>query len=567
MKRILSLVLALTLLLSATALADMTEEEYAAAAKLFLTAYQGKTIIVHSNDVHGNILGYAYIASLKATLESLGAEVILTDSGDFSQGTAYVSSSKGAAAVDMMNAAGYDVVTLGNHEFDFGYAQLMENLSAAEFKAICATVILDETGEPILDSHVIIETESGLKLGFFGIETPETSTKVNPVMIREISFLTFDDLYAAAQSQVDTLRAEGADLVIALTHMGVDEESKANGNRSIDLLAHVSGIDMCLDAHSHTVMTMGENGEPIQSTGTKFENIGLIIINNETKTIENNYLISTAGLSLDESVAAKAKTIMDEVDAVYGAVFAKTEILLNGERDPGNRTEETNLGDLITDAMIWSVVKEAAPEQAEPYEIVGVTNGGGIRATIQPGDITMNDIHTVLPFGNTVAVVYVTGAELLEALEASTFSTPEAIGGYPQTSGIRWTLDTTKAFDQGELYINPVSGKESTYYAPKSINRVTIESINGKPFDPEATYAVVTNNFCQSGGDTYNEFGRAYAAGTTYDTGIPMDEAVIEYITEVLGGDITAEQYGKPAGRETQIREETPETEEAPAAA
>ena len=112
MKRILSLVLALTMLLSAAALADMTEEEYAAAAKLFLTAYQGKTIIVHSNDVHGNILGYAYIASLKATLESLGAEVILTDSGDFSQGTAYVSSSKGAAAVDMMNAAGYDVVTL-----------------------------------------------------------------------------------------------------------------------------------------------------------------------------------------------------------------------------------------------------------------------------------------------------------------------------------------------------------------------------------------------------------------------------------------------------------------------
>lgn len=566
MKRCLSLLLTLLLLAGAVALADMTEEEYAAAAKTFTTSFQGKTVILHSNDVHGKIIGYAYIAALKASIEAAGSEVILVDSGDFSQGTTYVSTSKGASAVDMMNAAGYDVVTLGNHEFDFGYAQLMENLSGAEFKPICASVILDETGEPILDGHIIIETESGLKLGFFGILTPETATKVNPGMISEIGFLTFDKLYAAAQAEVDSLRSEGADLVFALTHLGVDEESKANGNRSIDLLAHVSGIDFDMDGHSHTVMTAGEHDEPIQSTGTQFANIGIVIIDNETKTIEDHYLISTAGLPMDEAVAAKAQTIIDEVETAYGSVFAKTEIILNGERDPGNRTEETNLGDLIADAMVWSVVKEAAPEQEEPYEIIGITNGGGIRATIQPGDITMNDIHTVLPFGNTVSVVYVTGAELLEALEASTFSTPEAIGGYPQTSGLKWTLDTTKPFDQGDLYINPVSGKETTYYAPKSINRVTIEAVNGKPFDLEAVYAVVTNNFCAAGGDTYNEFGRAYMDGSSYDTGIPMDEAVIEYISDVLNGDITAEQYGEPAGRETQIREETP-VEEVPAAA
>ena len=154
----------------------------------------------------------------------------------------------------------------------------------------------------------------------------------------------------------------------------------------------------------------------------------------------------------------------------------------------------------------------------------------------------------MLPFGNTVAVVYVTGAELLEALEASTFCTPDAIGGYPQTSGIEWTLDTTKAFDQGNVYT--LDGKESSYFAPASINRVTITKINGEPFNPEATYAVVTNNFCAAGGDTYNVFARSSAS---FDTGIPMDEAVMAYVAEVLQGKVTAEAYGQPRGSETQI--------------
>ena len=203
--------------------------------------------------------------------------------------------------------------------------------------------------------------------------------------------------------------------------------------------------------------------------------------------------------------------------------------------------------------MVWSVTHEGGIEQFEPSQIVGITNGGGIRATLQPGPISMKDINTVLPFGNTVAVVYVTGAELLEVLEASTFCTPKAIGGYPQTSGIKWTIDTTAEYDQGEVYTT-ISGGESSYFAPASIKRVTIESINGEPFDPEATYAVVTNNFCAVGGDTYNVFKNAYVAGSTFDTSIPMDEAIMQYITNYLNGTITAETYGEVQGRTTQIR-------------
>jgi 5'-nucleotidase len=279
----------------------------------------------------------------------------------------------------------------------------------------------------------------------------------------------------------------------------------------------------------------------------------VVVIDNETKTIVDNYLHPVSYLSQDEKVAEMAAGIMAEVDEVYGAPFATSEIVLNGERDPGNRTEETNLGNLITDAMVWSVTHEGGIEQFEPSHIVGITNGGGIRATLQPGPISMKDINTVLPFGNTVAVVYVTGAELLEVLEASTFCTPKAIGGYPQTSGIKWTIDTTAEYDQGEVYTT-ISGGESSYFAPASIKRVTIESINGEPFDPEATYAVVTNNFCAVGGDTYNVFKNAYVAGSTFDTSIPMDEAVMQYITNALNGTITAETYGEPQGRTTQIR-------------
>ena len=515
--------------------------------------YHGKTIILHTNDVHGAIDGYAYIPTLRNWFTTLGAaKVLVVDVGDYSQGSTYVSSTSGLAAVEMMNAAHYDLVTPGNHEFDFGYAQFMENLSKAEFDTICANVILDETGKSILDPYRIIEGETGLKIGFVGLETPETATKVNPGLIKEISFTTFDDLYTCAQDAVNAVKEEGVDLVIGLFHLGVDSESATNGYRSIDVLNKVTGFDFVIDGHSHTVMTEGENGEPIQSTGTKFANIGVIVIDNETKKIEDNFLYNTAGIPKDPEVLAKAQAIMDEVDAKYQAVFATSEVELNGAKAPGNRTEETNLGDLITDAMVWSVLKEGGIEQVETNQVVGITNGGGIRAAIPAGDVTMSNINTVLPFGNTVAVIYVTGEELLEVLEASTFCTPDSIGGYPQTSGIEWVLDTTKPFDKGEVYT--LDGKEGSYFKPASIQRVTITAINGVPFDPSATYAVVTNNFCAAGGDTYNAFARAYSEGSGFDTGIPLDEAVMAYVKDVLNGAITAEAYGAPRGNATQIK-------------
>ena len=341
-KKLLSLllVLALALTMSATAFADYYSS-LLPAVKTIPSEYTGKTIILHSNDVHGAIDGYAYMTALKQKFLDAGAsDVLLVDAGDFSQGTPYVSVTKGAAAIEMMNAAGYDVVTLGNHEFDFGYTQLMENLKSTEFTTLCCNVYLDETGETILPGSTIVETAGGLKIGFIGVETPETATKVNPGLIGEINFATFDKLYEAAQQAVDGIR-DDSDIVIALTHLGMEPEGAHNGYRSADLMDHLTGVDFAIDGHAHYVMTTTEDGKPIQSTGTRFAYVGVVVIDDESHNIEDNFLLDTAKLAKDEEVDAKAQEIMASIDEVYGAPFATTEVELKGEK-ADSRTHETN---------------------------------------------------------------------------------------------------------------------------------------------------------------------------------------------------------------------------------
>ena len=509
----------------------------------------GKTVILHTNDVHGSIELYAKVAAMKGDYEAQGAQVILADAGDYSQGTVYVSVNKGKDAVTMMNAAGYDVATIGNHEFDYGYAQLKSNLDSAVFKVVCANVLQD--GSPVFDAYTMIN-KGGVQVAFVGLETPEAQTKANPALIQGLTFLAGDEMYAAVQTQVDAARTAGADIVIVLTHLGVDSSSEPN--TSYDLYEKVTGIDFIIDGHSHTVMTKGPEGEPIQSTGTALNNIGVITIDNATKKIESNELIpiwhteEVDGENVtvydytksDETVANAAKAIIDPIDDDYDQKFAESAVDLNGAKAPGNRTEETNLGDLITDAMMWAI-KTKAPG-VDMNNAVAITNGGGIRAAIAKGDITKKDVNTVLPFGNTLAVVYVKGSELLEALEVSTYCTPKSLGGFPQFAGMEVELNTACEYDA-----NDTTYPGSTYFGPKSINRITIKTVNGKAFDKDATYAVITNNFLAAGGDTYYAFA---AAQTQFDTGLPLDEILMEYITVELNGVVT-DKYAAPQGRLT----------------
>lgn len=525
MKKILSLLLAVVMVFGLMTAAFAADADLA-----------GKTVVLHTNDVHGQVDLYAKVAALKKDYEAKGADVILVDAGDYAQGTPYVSDSQGKTAIELMNAAGYDVVTLGNHEFDYGYANLQTIMKDAKFKVVCN---IKYNGKLAFDASYVVETKGGLKVGFLGLTTPETSTKAHPAKIKGVTFMAQNALYSFASQEAVDLKAGGSDVVIALTHLGVDPESKPN--RSTDLYANAKGIDFIIDGHSHTKMTEGENGEPIQSTETKLKYVGVVVIDNATKKIESNELIQLDGYANEDAdTKAAADAIITDVDARLGAVFAKSEVELNGKRDPGVRTQETNLGDLITDALLWYATKDGKLDVPADH-IVAVTNGGGIRASIKAGDITMKDINTVLPFGNTVAVVYISGEKLLESLEAATQSAPTALGGFPQIAGINLSLCTGAAYDkQDETYPGG-----STYYGPKSINRVTINSINGKPFRAKDTYAVVTNDFMAAGGDVYYAFA---SSPKIVDTGTPMDEALVEFIKVKLNG-VIGKEYENAQGR------------------
>ena len=544
-KKVLSLLMAVVMTFSLAVTANAAEET--------AQDLNGDIVILHTNDVHGAIAGYAKVAALKDAYEARGAYVLLMDAGDFIQGDPTVSTSEGATAVELMNLAGYDVVSLGNHEFDYGYQNLKDLEADADFAIVDANVLYN--GRVAFEDNLVFTAPDGTKIGVFGLDTPETATKAHPAKIQGVTFLAGEDLYDCAQEQVDALTAEGCNYIVCLGHLGIDDESA--GNRSIDLLEKVEGIDVFIDGHSHStqdditaaltaasqaggneisVDSSMVNGTVLTSTGTKLESVGVVTIDGETGRIDASTVSAASLTDEDADVAARAAAIQKEIDDEYGTVFAKTEVALNGEREPGNRTEETNLGDLITDALVWGAEREGTEVDA------AVTNGGGIRASIAAGDITKKDINTVLPFGNTLSIVQVTGAELLEALEASTYCTPTSIGGFPQVSGIEFTVDTTKAYDQGEQYPG------STYYGPKSIQRVTIETVGGEPFDANATYTIATNDFMAAGGDTYYAFA---AASVNYDLGIAMDEVVMDYITDELKGTVTAEAYGEPAGRIT----------------
>jgi 2',3'-cyclic-nucleotide 2'-phosphodiesterase (5'-nucleotidase family) len=458
--------------------------------------------------------------------------VLLLDAGDASQGTPLVNLSYGKVAFEFMNAAGYDAMAPGNHEFDWGYENLAGNAKIAQFPILAANITLKATGELAFGDRTVFTVPNGLKVGVFGLNTPETRTKAHPDKVKEIAFASEAELYTVAQAQVDALKAEGADLVVALGHLGVDAESEPN--RSIDIIANTKGIDLFIDGHSHTIMDGGEQiGDTLLvSTGEYGQRLGVVVYDGATLKAG---LYTTA----DPEVTSVVQNVADEVAAELSAVFATTEVDLNGERDPGVRTQETNLGDFAADAILW------AAQQAMGDEVTAaVTNGGGIRTSIKAGPITMNDMKTVFPFGNEVATLTVTGTELLEALEAATCSTPTAIGAFPQVAGIAFTIDTTVPYAEGEQY------PDTTYYKPAAPGaRVTITSVGGQPFDPAASYTIATNDFTAAGGDTYAAFKTAYQANG-YKTGLSLEDALVNYVAQVLGG-VVGQTYAQPQGRIT----------------
>lgn len=502
---------------------------------------EGTLVILHTNDVHGRAvetltepaMGYARIAKARQRYIERGAQVLLLDAGDAVQGMPIVNLDQGMNAITFMNAAGYDAMTIGNHELDYGMDRLLQLKEAMTYPLLCANIVRDSDGELPFASNHIFEMEGGIKVGVFGLATPETMTKANPAYTLGYTIYQDQALYDCAQKQVEQLKAQGASLIVCLGHLGVNEESAPN--RSYDVIDHVTGIDLFIDGHSHTELGEMRGETLLVSTGCYGHNLGVV-------TLKDGKLDGSLipAIDQDTELAKQITSIDREITDRLSKPFAKTTVALNGAREDV-RSKETNLGDFAADAILW-----AAQNVTGRKVDMAISNGGDIRSSIPVGDICMLDMKTVFPYSNTLSIVEVKGAELLEIIEAATFAAPDLAGAFPQVAGMRYTVDTTKEYIKGEVY------DHSTYYAPaKPGTRVTINEVGGAAFDPEKLYMVALSDYLASGGDTYVLL-RYLSKTAGIDTGYAMEDALISYLEHL--GNTVGEEYASPQGRITIIQ-------------
>ena len=538
LKRFLILSLALMMALSGLALA---EEADAAASN--------GVVILYTNDVHCAIdtnIGYAGVAAYEKAYEDAGYDVLLVDCGDAVQGAAVGTLSTGEYIVDIMNEVGYDVATIGNHEFDYGMDRFNELVEMAEYPYVSAN-FTDLEGNTILSPYAVLEA-GGYSIAFVGASTPETFSKSTPTYFQDeegnfiYSFCGGNDgadLYAAVQAAVDDARAEGADYVVVLSHLGTEASSVPF--TSTDLIANTSGIDVVLDGHSHSVWEMeieqNKDGEDVvmSSTGTQLTALGSLTIDAEGNLATQ---LHTETIFQDDETAA----FIDGIEAQYAdtlatvvatsdvdlTIYDPTETDADGNPIRLIRSQETNLGDLCADAY-----------RAISGADIAFVNGGGIRDSIPAGDITYEQIIAVHPFGNALCVVEATGQEILDALEMSVRHVPDETGGFLQVSGLTFEVNTSVessvVVDDADMFVE-VAGDR----------RVQNVLVGGEPIDPEATYTLASHNYMlKSGGDGYTMF----ADNVLLQDEVMLDNQVlINYITESLGG-VVGEEYSDPYGQ------------------
>lgn len=527
-------------------------------------------VVLYTNDVHCATDGYSYLAAYRAQLIEDGYDVITVDVGDAIQGEAIGSTSEGAAIVDIMNTVGYDYGVPGNHEFDYGLERFLEiatgDAPEAQYEYLSSNFVDLRTDETVLAPYDIVEM-NGEDVAFVGISTPETYTKSTPTYFQDengnfIYSFSEDTFYDTIQDAVDNARAEGADRVIAVGHLGI--EGTTEGWKSTDVIANTTGIDAFIDAHSHETIAENEyanaDGEmiPLTSTGTKFANFGVMTLNEDgTYTTE---LISPSSVDVQSSDAAASayREVQDKVDG-YNEELAylneklgtsEVELTINDTDDVRRiRNGETNMGDFVADAYRTMTGADIA-----------LVNGGGIRDSIAVGDVTRKDLMDVNPWNNEMCVIRATGQQILDALEHGARMNPEECGGFLQVSGLTYEihnyLESPVITDSMEIFQEIDGTKE---------RRVQNVMIGGEALDPNKTYTVEGSCYTlQEQGDGFSMF---QGAEVVEEEGLPVDsEMLISYFTEELGGKVTAEQYGNLLGdgRITILTEAQGETPENP---
>ena len=538
MKKLLSFLVVLTLFCTLLCGASFADEPERSA----------DIIILYTSDVHCGIdqgYGYAGLQQVRDYLIKQGNDVILVDDGDNIQGEPIGTLTKGEALIDLMNQMGYSIAIPGNHEFDYGMDQFLSLVEKAKFPYISCN--FNYKGELVFEPYVLRDL-GGVKVAFVGMTTPKTLTSSTPAYFKDetgefvYGFLqdeTGAKLYEAVQKAVDDARAEGADYVVAMGHMGNEEACRPW--TYADVISNTNGIDVFLDGHSHDtdqVIMMNKDGEevPRSACGTKLACIGYCRIamdgtistglytwnNNETvpELFAINNTMSKAVSAATSGLDKKLKEVVatSQVDLT---IYDPEAVDSNGNPIRMVRRAETNLGDLCADAYRFQSGADIA-----------FINGGGVRVSIAAGNITLNDIVKVHPFGNAMCVIEVTGQQILDALEWGARAVPGETGGFPQVSGLSFEIHS---------YIESpcTQDEDSMCTGFEGERRVKNVMVGDEPIDPDKTYTLAgTDYMLLNNGDGYTMFDGA----VLLQDRVKLDNQVlIDYITESLGGVIGPE--------------------------
>ena len=541
MKKLLGLFLALAMLMTGVAMAEGTEP-----------VFTQDVVVLFTSDVHCGVdqgFGYAGLAAVRDNLAKTN-HVLLVDNGDSIQGEPIGTMTTGESNIELMNAVGYDIATIGNHEFDYGMDRFLELTKKANFPYISANFMHND--ELVFAPYVIKEFD-GVKIAFVGITTPKTTTSSTPKYFQDETgkfVYTFcqdetgEKLYAAVQKAVDDARAEGATYVVAMAHLGIEGESAPW--MSTDVIANTTGINAVLDGHSHSILEQekvkNKDGEEVllAACGTKLQAIGYLRISAKDGSMATGlYKWDTSNavslpdlIGLDNEVATKVNEAMDTLNEKLGEVVAKSAVDLvisDPETDVRIvRTTETNLGDLCADAY-----------RDQSGADIAFVNGGGIRVKIAAGDITLNDILKVHPFGNALCVVEATGQQILDALEWGSRVVPEETGGFLQVSGLTYEIHTyienSCTADENGLFTG-VAGE----YRVKNVK------VGGEDLDVNKTYTLACHDYLlKNAGDGFTMFQQ----DTLLQDSVKLDNQVlIDYITGTLNG-VVGEAYANPYGQ------------------
>ncbi|MDX8343185.1 bifunctional metallophosphatase/5'-nucleotidase [Rossellomorea sp. YZS02] len=482
--------------------------------------------VMHTNDTHAHLDKISNRATAVNEVRDMNPEALLLDAGDVFSGDLYFNEFKGQADLAFMNALGYDAMTFGNHEFDLGASEdghkaLADFIKGAEFPLVSSNVDFskdalfdglqnDEISEDPSEGQIyngIVKEIDGEKVGIFGLTTEETPDISSPESVE------FQNYIDRATAMVDSFEAQGINKIIALTHIGFDDSLQYDND--LELAKLVDGIDVIVGGHSHTELdepVLNEDGEEptIIVQADDYGNfLGVLDVTFDDEGVINGYageLLDVSEFDADPTFSDMLKPYSDQVEALKNKeIGADAASVLDGVRE-NVRSKETNLGNLITDGML------AKAKSINPKTVVALQNGGGIRESIDQGPITMGEVLKVMPFGNDLAIMELTGAEIKTTLERSVSSVPTPSGAFLQVSGLKVKYDSSKP--AGER-IDSVEISDGSNYAP---------------LEDTKSYFVATNSFTAKGGDGYEVLANAYADGRVSTPGYIDYEMFIDYL-------------------------------------